>query len=215
MKHLQTGTYIVGVLFILVITSVLGCVPNSSQMDGTLAFISKAMGIFGCRGNQPADVNEIAAELNANFDGADTDDDGRLSMEEAQAIVPELTEAIFTEIDINIDGFLDQEELYIAETSGEPSEGEATEGEPEEGEAVEGETEEGESTEGETEGESEGEAEGEELGTIDNPFVLYTIEEVQAIGADEDSLSAHYRLGSDIDASGYQKIGMAVLVLSR
>ncbi|MCK5861330.1 MAG: hypothetical protein KAH38_02520 [Candidatus Hydrogenedentes bacterium] len=38
-------------------------------------------------------------------------------------------------------------------------------------------------------------------GTAENPYILYTIEEVQAIGKNKDSLSAHYRLGCDIDAS--------------
>lgn len=211
MKHLQVGTYIGGVFCILVFTSILGCVPNSPQIDGALTFLGKAAGIFGCRGNQPVEVSEIAAALNEDFDGADIDNDGWLSMEEAQAVVPELTEAIFAAIDINSDGFLDQEEVHRAETSGEPSEGESaegesaegevTEGESAEGETAEGEMGEGEAEEGETEGESEGEEEGEgEVGTIDNPYILYTIEDVQAIGADEDSLSAHYRLGNNIDA---------------
>lgn len=38
-------------------------------------------------------------------------------------------------------------------------------------------------------------------GTFDDPYILYTIEDIQAIGESEVNLSAFYELGCDIDAS--------------
>ena len=46
-----------------------------------------------------------------NFDEGDTNNDGRLSINEAQAIIPNLTQAQFDQLDINSNGFLSEDEL--------------------------------------------------------------------------------------------------------
>ena len=38
-------------------------------------------------------------------------------------------------------------------------------------------------------------------GTVSDPYILYTIEEVQAVGENDTSLSCHYRLGRNINAT--------------
>ena len=60
---------------------------------------------------EPATVQQIAQALYDGFDGADTDKDGALSMSEAQALQPDLTGAVFLDLDTNDDGRLSQDEL--------------------------------------------------------------------------------------------------------
>ncbi|MCF6285505.1 MAG: Ig-like domain-containing protein, partial [Candidatus Hydrogenedentes bacterium] len=60
----------------------------------------------------PSAVFEADAEtLLANFTTGDTDDDGLLSLAEAQVLVPELLESRFDGMDGNADGFLSEAEL--------------------------------------------------------------------------------------------------------
>lgn len=44
----------------------------------------------------------------------DTDGDGKASLVELQTVYPELTAILFTDIDIDADGFVDDEEMAIA-----------------------------------------------------------------------------------------------------
>lgn len=57
------------------------------------------------------DARRPGAGLRGGFDAADTNDDGRLSFEEAQAQWPRLTEERFKALDTNDDGFVSREEL--------------------------------------------------------------------------------------------------------
>ena len=55
----------------------------------------------------PADFDEAAWQ--AEWDGADTDGDGRISREEARAN-PNMTDEVFDQIDTDGDGFISPEE---------------------------------------------------------------------------------------------------------
>lgn len=129
------------VIFATAIAAVFGCSPKAIQDNDVLTLISKATGIFGCRGCNQSNLEEIATELIGNLDEADANDDGLLSLAEAQAIISGLTEEEFATLDINGDGFLDEDELNLAANPDEPVEGE---GEPPEDEGEQ----EGEATEG-------------------------------------------------------------------
>ena len=48
----------------------------------------------------------------------DMDGDGMYSMEELQAVYPELTEVVMAQIDVNEDGSVDEEELEAAIANG-------------------------------------------------------------------------------------------------
>lgn len=50
------------------------------------------------------------AAMAVPFEEADTDGDGRISFEELQAVDPAVTEAEFTLYDVNLDGYLDEDE---------------------------------------------------------------------------------------------------------
>ena len=65
-------------------------------------------------------AEEIAQQLSDVFGDADSDDDGQLSLVEARALVPSLTEEQFAELDKNGDGFLSQRELdeFLGENVG-------------------------------------------------------------------------------------------------
>lgn len=65
-------------------------------------------------------LDEIAGQLADTFAGTDTNDDNRLSLSEARATYPALTNAEFAELDSNKDGFLSLVELQarIEELSG-------------------------------------------------------------------------------------------------
>jgi formylglycine-generating enzyme required for sulfatase activity len=60
---------------------------------------------------EPMSLEDIANALLDQFDNADTDGDGRLSYDEAHAVVPEMTEGQFNDLDANPDGKLSQREL--------------------------------------------------------------------------------------------------------
>ena len=48
----------------------------------------------------------------------DADGDGMLSLEEVQAVYPDVTEEQFTEMDVNGDGALDDDEVTAAQEAG-------------------------------------------------------------------------------------------------
>ncbi len=50
------------------------------------------------------------AAMAVPFEEADTDGDGRISFEELQAVDPMVSEAEFTLYDVNLDGYLDEDE---------------------------------------------------------------------------------------------------------
>lgn len=50
------------------------------------------------------------AAMAVPFEEADTDGDGQISFEELQAVDPAVTEAEFTLYDVNLDGYLDEDE---------------------------------------------------------------------------------------------------------
>ncbi len=56
-------------------------------------------------------LEDMAAFLLLEFDGADTNNDNLLTMAEAQAALGQITQADFDQIDTNSDGFLSQAEL--------------------------------------------------------------------------------------------------------
>lgn len=59
-----------------------------------------------------------AAAMAADYVAADGNGDGMLSLEEVQAILPEVTTDIFIAVDADGDGLLNQDELAVAQTEG-------------------------------------------------------------------------------------------------
>jgi len=49
---------------------------------------------------------------------ADTNGDGKLDLAELQAVLPDTTEELFTELDVNKDGFLDVDEIAAGRKAG-------------------------------------------------------------------------------------------------
>ncbi|SHH18487.1 hypothetical protein [Marivita hallyeonensis] len=58
------------------------------------------------------------AALAADYVAADGNGDGMLSLEEVQAILPEVTTDTFIAVDADGDGLLNQDELAVAQTEG-------------------------------------------------------------------------------------------------
>ncbi len=58
------------------------------------------------------------AALAADYVAADGNGDGMLSLEEVQAILPEVTTDMFIAADADGDGLLSQDELAVAQTEG-------------------------------------------------------------------------------------------------
>lgn len=48
----------------------------------------------------------------------DADGDGRVTLDEVQVVHPDITEEIFTAMDANADGTLDEEEIVAAQNAG-------------------------------------------------------------------------------------------------
>jgi hypothetical protein len=66
---------------------------------------------------EPLSLEDIANSLREQFDETDTNDDGQLSYDEANTIIPNLDEEQFNELDVNGDGFLtlDELEAYLSD----------------------------------------------------------------------------------------------------
>ncbi len=58
------------------------------------------------------------AALAADYMAADTNQDGMLSYEEVQAILPEVTTDTFIAVDADGDGLINADELAVAQTEG-------------------------------------------------------------------------------------------------
>jgi Ca2+-binding EF-hand superfamily protein len=58
------------------------------------------------------------AALAADYMAADTNQDGMLSYEEVQAILPEVTTDTFMAVDADGDGLINADELAVAQTEG-------------------------------------------------------------------------------------------------
>ncbi len=58
------------------------------------------------------------AALAADYMAADTNQDGMLSYEEVQAILPEVTTDMFIAVDADGDGLINADELAVAQTEG-------------------------------------------------------------------------------------------------
>ncbi|QDY70460.1 hypothetical protein [Qingshengfaniella alkalisoli] len=56
----------------------------------------------------------VAFSAHAMSTEIDTDGDGKASLAELQAVFPELSEFLFLEIDTDVDGFVNDEEMMIA-----------------------------------------------------------------------------------------------------
>lgn len=54
----------------------------------------------------------------ADYVAADANEDGMLSLEEVQAILPEVTTDLFIAVDTDGDGLINQDELTVAQTEG-------------------------------------------------------------------------------------------------
>ena len=62
--------------------------------------------------------------LGANAAETDANGDGLITIEEVQAVYPDVTAEQFSEMDVNADGALDADEMQAAQTAGQlPSDG--------------------------------------------------------------------------------------------
>ncbi len=59
-----------------------------------------------------------AAAFAADYHAADNNGDGMLSLEEIQAILPEVTTDMFIAVDVDGDGLVNPDELAVAQTEG-------------------------------------------------------------------------------------------------
>lgn len=58
------------------------------------------------------------AALAADYMAADTNQDGMLSLEEVQVILPEMSTDMFMQVDTDGDGLINGDELAVAQTEG-------------------------------------------------------------------------------------------------
>ena len=86
-----------------------GLVISQDPAAGTQTAPGSPVSLVLSRGPTPAEETRTA--LAEDFDAADTDGDGRISLEEAEAAVEGLSQAVFDQLDANGDGGLDGEEL--------------------------------------------------------------------------------------------------------
>jgi len=86
----------------------------------SLFAISLAVPAFG-QTEPPADFDEAAWQ--AEFDGGDTDGDGKLGREEVKAGNPNMTDEVFDQIDADGDGFIspDEDKAALFEARGRTS----------------------------------------------------------------------------------------------
>jgi Ca2+-binding EF-hand superfamily protein len=68
------------------------------------------------------------AAMAADYMAADNNQDGMLSLEEVQTILPEMTTDTFMEVDADGDGLINADELTVAQTEGLMPEADSTDG---------------------------------------------------------------------------------------
>ena len=68
------------------------------------------------------------AAMAADYMAADSNEDGMLSLEEVQAILPEVTTDTFMAVDADGDGLINADELAVAQTEGLMPEADSTDG---------------------------------------------------------------------------------------
>ena len=90
-------------------TGAAGLVISQDPAAGTQTAPGSPVSLVLSRG--PAPAEETRTALAEDFDAADTDGDGRISLEEAEAAVEGLSQEVFDQLDTNDNGYLDGEEL--------------------------------------------------------------------------------------------------------